>query len=438
MTRRPPPRAAAYLTAALTLSAAACAAPSPEAPDPPSTAASLAAELAIVPTDYAKPAHWVCTGASGDLCDEPDGMAVVTTDGTLLRRAWTAVADPGVDCFYVYPTVDWSGGAGNQLDLAIDTLPRAVIRGQAAPFGEVCRVFAPLYRQARLGTYLEGKSPEALAAFRLAFVDVAAAFEYYMVHWNEGRPLVLIGHSQGAQMIGYLLHRWFDGDRPLIGLSGIDGTAVLRQRLVAALPIGFNVFVPRGEMVGGSFASLPLCSEPEQQGCVIHYRSYPEGYARSVGAGGAAGDRALAAEGWLHDVFDPDVHELACVNPARSTLQAGETALVPADESPVEDTAATRVIAESWFWGPIQNLQTGWATTPRDQVFPRRYTATCRDSHLAIGLVTGPTEDARGDPAGTGAVVADNALGLHVADFPLMLGDLVADIQTRIHARRTP
>ena len=137
-------------------------------------------------------------------------------------------------------------------------------------------------------------------------------------------------------------------------------------------------------------------------------------------------------------MFDPDVHELACVNPARGTLQAGEAALVPADAAPVEETAATRVIAESWFWGPIQNLQTGWATTPRDQAFPRRYTATCRDNHLAIGLVTGPTEDVRGDPAGAGTAAADSALGLHGADFPLMLGDLVADLRTRIHARRTP
>lgn len=427
-------RARPLLLAAL----AACAAPDPGATRAPTTAEELAAELGVTATDYDRPAHWACSGAVGDLCDEPDGMAVVTTDGTLLRRDWAAAEDPGVDCFYIYPTVDWSGGAGNHLDLAADTLPRAVIRGQAAPFGEVCRVFAPLYRQAFLGTYLEGATPEALAAFRLAFVDVAAAFEYYMRNWNGGRPLVLIGHSQGAQMIGYLLHRWFDGDRTLTGLPDIGGTRELRELLIVAMPIGFNVFVPHGKDRGGSFADLPLCSDPRQQGCVIHYRSYPEGYARSIGAGGAAGDRALAAEGWLNEVFDPSRHVLACVNPARGTLQPGESALIPADASPVAETDATRVIGESWFWGPIQNFQTGWATTPRDQVFPRRYTATCRDDHLAIGLLAGPVTDVRGDPAGAGAEASRSALGLHGADFPLLLGDLVADVQTRSLVRRNP
>lgn len=410
---------------------------SPEpAPPMPTEAEALAAAVGVEPTDYTKADHWICTGDSGDLCDDPDGMAVITTDGTILRRPWRAADDPGVDCFYIYPTVDLTGGTRNHDDLADDLLPRAVVRTQAAPFGEVCRVFAPLYRQAVIGNYLVGDAPEALASFRKAFIDVAAAFEYYMRTWNEGRPVVLIGHSQGAQMATYLLHRWFDGDRPLRGIPGVATTAELRERLIVGLPIGFNVFVPKGKRVGGSFADLPLCAEPGEQGCVIHYRSYPEGYDRGVGAGGALVDRALAAEGWLHAVFDDARHMLACVNPARGTLRPGELVIDPLNDAPVTDTAETRVIGESWFWGPALNLMTGWATTPRDQAFPRRYTATCRKDQLAIGLLAGPIEDIRGDPADIAS--ADGALGLHGYDFSLLHGDLVADIRTRAAARSQP
>lgn len=67
---------------------------------------------------------------------------------------------------------------------------------------------------------------------------------------------------------------------------------------------------------------------------------------------------------------------------------------------------------------------------------PRRYTATCREDHLAIGLLAGPVEDVRGDPADIAS--AGGALGLHGHDFSLLHGDLVADVRTRIAARSQP
>ena len=32
----------------------------------------------------------------------------------------------------------------------------------------------------------------------MAYADVQDAFAYYMAHWNQGRPFVLMGHSQGS------------------------------------------------------------------------------------------------------------------------------------------------------------------------------------------------------------------------------------------------
>ena len=70
---------------------------------------------------------------------------------------------------------------------------------QFARFASVCRTYAPLYRQATLGAIPRALAGEDLSAdFNLAYGDVRAAWHYYLDHYNQGRPFVLIGHSQGT------------------------------------------------------------------------------------------------------------------------------------------------------------------------------------------------------------------------------------------------
>ena len=67
-----------------------------------------------------------------------------------------------------------------------------------------CRMYAPYYRQAVLADY-DLPIKEAEPYFNLAYKDVRAAFVYYMQHENNGRPFVLAGFSQGAEMCLRLL-----------------------------------------------------------------------------------------------------------------------------------------------------------------------------------------------------------------------------------------
>ena len=67
-----------------------------------------------------------------------------------------------------------------------------------------CRMYAPYYRQAVLAAY-DLPANEAEPYFNLAYKDVRAAFVYYMQHENNGRPFVLAGFSQGAEMCLRLL-----------------------------------------------------------------------------------------------------------------------------------------------------------------------------------------------------------------------------------------
>src|SRR5262249_14611640 len=149
------------------------------------------------------------------------------------------------DCFYVYPTVSVQSTVN--ANLHVDPQERAVAVAQAARFSEACRVFAPVYRQVTLRGILTpgGIAPRAALT---AYASLSAAFADYLAHYNHGRGIVFVGHSQGASVLIALLQRQ------------VDGHPALRRRLVSALLLGGNVTVARsGAAARGDFAHIPAC-----------------------------------------------------------------------------------------------------------------------------------------------------------------------------------
>lgn len=70
---------------------------------------------------------------------------------------------------------------------------------ESGTYGDQVRVFAPYYRQVGLSScYLSEEEREKY--FNIGFQDIQDAFEYYMEHYNNGRPFILAGYSQGAQV----------------------------------------------------------------------------------------------------------------------------------------------------------------------------------------------------------------------------------------------
>jgi hypothetical protein len=346
---------------------------------------------------YGDDRWWLCRpDLPSDACRADLTATEIHPDGSRTVIPYAPAADPKVDCFYVYPTVDMGVFPGNHTDFA-DTGPMArTTVAQAARFGEVCRLFVPLYRQVTIGTYVFGEEQRE-ARLAVAFSDVADAFLQYMARYNHGRKVALVGHSQGAEMVVRLVQTYFDGD------------PAMRERLLVAMPIGGNVEVAKGRLVGGSFQTVPMCTRPEETGCVVAFRSYRPG-------SGAPPSRWLPAAG----------RESLCVNPADPAGNAyrwfSRTYL------PSGGDAARYVRG-------IGGVQTPWVLF-RDLFAGRCVEGAGGDRHLEVWYAPA-ANDRRESPLDLGAAVFGTSLGLHILDFQFPQGDLI-DLVARKAAAASP
>ncbi len=172
-----------------------------------------------------------------------------------------------VDIFFVHPTSyldsskpsGWSASLKDaRLNLYTDYTS---ILNQASIFNQAGKIYAPRYRQAHIKSYSPinyADTLKALAAFELAYQDVKAAFEYYLTHYNTGRPIMIASHSQGSTHAKRLLKEFFD-DKPLA------------KKLVAAYIVGMAIDP-------GDYVQLKACETPEATGCICAWRTYEEGY----------------------------------------------------------------------------------------------------------------------------------------------------------------
>ncbi|SHI67812.1 Protein of unknown function [Hymenobacter daecheongensis DSM 21074] len=213
--------------------------------------------------DYALPASWAALPSRLDSAD------AVPRHTTLRDQQQTAPAD----VFYVHPTTFFRRESWNA-NLADERLNRftdaSVIRKQASAFNSAGRIFAPRYRQATLYSFFDdAQSTNGRQALELAYGDVKAAFQYYLTHYNQGRPLIIASHSQGTFHATRLLHEFFDNDPKL------------RRQLVAAYLIGFKVKTDE-------YQTLRPCADSTQTGCYVVWNSVEWGNEYPPFAGGVA------------------------------------------------------------------------------------------------------------------------------------------------------
>jgi Protein of unknown function (DUF3089) len=210
---------------------------------------------------YARPEAWLCRPGASDFCAAPVIATIVQSDGSRATRVFKPNPAAPIDCFYVYPTVS-EDPAGNSGMTSGPGEQRAVAQ-QFSPFASVCRPFAPIYRQVTLAGLEAVLRHQPLPVdFEIPYEDVRAAWRHYLAHDNGGRGVVLIGHSQGSRILARLIAHEIEGQPEQRFLAG-------------ALLLGFNVEVPEGKDVGGTFKAIPLCRAAGQSGCVVAYETFP-------------------------------------------------------------------------------------------------------------------------------------------------------------------
>lgn len=127
---------------------------------------------------------------------------------------WRVGESKLADLFIVCPTVDLGTGGNKNMSLADNEAKKnfyGALNMERGIYEQHCRMYAPYYRQAVLADYdLPANGAEPY--FNLAYKDVRAAFVYYMQHENNGRPFVLAGFSQGAEICLRLLKEFGNED----------------------------------------------------------------------------------------------------------------------------------------------------------------------------------------------------------------------------------
>ena len=197
----------------------------------------------------------------------PLWAACAETEGVpdyALAESWAYFADGeglAADVFFVCPTV--FSGSEQAFNMPMDDQKaRASFLGatnmEKGIYDESCRFYAPYYRQAGLNVYAlpEAEREPWLA---LAYEDVKAALTYYLENCNDGRPLVLAGFSQGADMCIRLMKDCFADE-------------AARDLLVACYAIGWRITQEELQ----AYPHLRMASCEDDTGVIVSFNSEAE------------------------------------------------------------------------------------------------------------------------------------------------------------------
>lgn len=360
-----------------------------------------AAAQQAAPVNYADTVNWLCLPSRADACGQPLPTTSLNANGYGSVGRSVPVRNSKADCFYVYPTVSRDAGANS--DLVPGPEEQAAAMVQFARFSGVCRPFAPMYRQVTLSALQSTMAGKPAGDLALAYADVLTAWRAYLSRHNDGRPFVLIGHSQGTVLLSQLLAREIEG-------------SPAAKRMLSAILIGYNIEVPEGKLVGGTFKQTPLCTRVGERGCVVTYVSF-------------RATNPPPAKALVGHAVRPGM-TVGCTNPARLRRQ-------------------TAPLDSYWYAGPSS---TGAASPIAWSAQGSPLTPFLRTDGLASGIcvnrgktgylavtVNADPSDARTDRIPGDVVVAGKPMpgwGLHLADMNLAQGDLIALVEAQAESFR--
>jgi hypothetical protein len=203
------------------------------------------------------------------------------------------------DLFLICPTVDMGKNENYNMSMDDEATKESFVGAlnmERGIYEDSATMYAPYYRQMTFPVYSMTED-EMKPYLEMAYRDVAAAFEYYFEHCNNGRPIILAGFSQGSQLLLMLMKEYFDDPK-------------YSEKLVAAYCIGWRVT----EEDIAQYPHLKMAQGENDTGVIISFNSEAEGIEDTIMVPKGQKTLGINPLNWKTDstLADKDLNKGAC------------------------------------------------------------------------------------------------------------------------------
>jgi len=167
-----------------------------------------------------------------------------------------------VDVFFLYPTVYEQSSPSAPMVCAINNPQmqsgaKAAFSRDATVFTPLANIYAPYYQQAAIAVLTLPLDQQQSIVGGVPTSDSVAAFDYYIKHYNKGRPFILAAHSQGSNIMINLMAQYMKKNPKVY------------KRMIAAYVPGYSI-TPQ---YLSQNPELKFAEGPDDTGVIVSYNT---------------------------------------------------------------------------------------------------------------------------------------------------------------------
>lgn len=174
-----------------------------------------------------------------------------------------------VDTIFFYPTSVMNGETTTIDQCREGVKTTQVYTKMGSVYSASTNIYMPLYRQIPLEACAEfnNKTFVEEVSKRQGYKDACDSLDYYFAHFNNDKPFILAGHSQGSALLNALLKGYFQQHSQYL------------TKMVVCYAIGYGY--SKSEI--GNYSNLKFATGETDTGCIVSYNTYgPEHTGESI------------------------------------------------------------------------------------------------------------------------------------------------------------